>query len=413
MIKRIMHLLLVTIGLVVLGGGLLFVSTTGPEAPVVQAAPAQVAPSATLTETGNITEGGYIVLLALGCGCHFNGPLGGLAGTTEEFFDPNYGVAYPRNITPHPETGIGNFTDAELETVIRTGRRPNGEQLSPAMPYKHFSGIAQDDMLDLIAFLKHGQAPISNTVPARQLFATPPPYTPTVEAPATAPVSGTARGEYIVTVLGDCVSCHGPNLAGTPGFAPNITSDPDYGLGNLTAQQIADMLQTGDRPTITGSVRFDGSPIGSIMAQIIQAATSNWAPADALAVGEYLLTVPAVGNQPPLFASQPVTAVTINNTYVYSANVADADVGDTLTVSASVKPDWLTVGPTQGPPRPTVGTAIVTGTATLTDVGQAPVVLTVSDSSGAMTTQTFSVTVSPVGQSLLPFMVDEPVPADD
>lgn len=413
MIKRITHLLLVTLGLVVLGGGLLLVSTAGTDAPVAQAAPAEVAPTATLTDTGNITDGGYIVLLALGCGCHFNGPLGGLAGSDDAFFDPNYGTAYPRNITPHPETGIGSYTDAELETVIRTGRRPNGEQLSPAMPYMHFSGIAEDDMLDLIAFLKLGQAPISNTVPARQLFASPPPYTPTSPPPATAPVSGTARGEYIVNVLGDCVGCHGPNLAGTPGFAPNITSDPDYGLGSLTAEQIADMLGTGTRPTITGSVRFDGSPIGSIMAQVIQAATSNWTPTDRLAVGEYLLTVAAVGNQPPIFGSQPLTTAIVSNSYVYSASVADVDVGDKITVTAVVAPDWLQVGPTVGPPRPTVGTAVVAGTATLTDVGPAPVVLTVSDSAGAMTTQTFTVTVSPVGQGLLPILVKEPAQTED
>lgn len=405
MIKRILSLLLVTAGMVTLGGGLLLFGTPGQEAPVARAAAMQVAPSATLVATGTVTEGAYIVHLALGCGCHFNPEpsVGGLSGG-EEFSGP-FGEVYARNITPHPETGIGDFTPEELETVIRTGRRPNGEQLFPIMPYVHFSGIAEDDMDDLITFLMEGQDPISNTVPPRELLFAPEPFTPTVPPPATAPVSGTERGSYIVNTLAVCGDCHGPNLAGTHGFAPNITSDPVYGLGSLTPTQISDMLQTGVRPVITGSERFDGSHIGSIMGLIIQSDISQWTMTDTLAVGEYLLSVPAVGNQAPVFFSEPVTRTTVGATYVYTALVGDIDTGDTLTITAPVKPDWLTLGPTTSGGEPPTGTAVLSGTATVTDVGESLVTLVAVDSSGAAATQTFTVTVQALFDDwMLPIM---------
>lgn len=398
MLKRIAPMLLVAMIFVAAGVGVIFLSTPTQAAPAAAPVAAVNGPQAVLTETGTITDGAYIVLLALGCGCHFNPQLGGLAGG-EDFSGP-YGTLFSRNITPDPQTGIGNYTPEQLETVIRTGRRPNGEQLHPAMPYMHFSGLAQDDMNDLITFLLEGQDPISNTVPPRQLLEEPAPFTPTAPPPATAPVSGVVRGEYIVEVLGDCTGCHGPNLAGTPGFAPNITSDPNYGIGVLTTGQLSSTLHTGVRPEITGSLRFDGSPITNVMALIIQTAISHWTPEDVTYVAEYLKTVPAVGNQAPLFAPVPPSLAVVGLSYVYTASVVDVDVFDTLTVTAPTKPGWLTLGPTNQTTRPVLGEAVLTGTATLSDVGSFPLVLVVTDNAGAATTQTFTITVSPIGEGL-------------
>ncbi len=161
MLRRIAPLILVAVILFAAGFGVVVLSTPTQAAP---ASPVAAVPQGTLTHTGSITAGAYIVQLALGCGCHFNGPLGGLAGG-DDFSDPTYGKLYARNITPHPATGIGNYTPTELETVLRTGKRRNGEQLMPAMPYMFFSKMAEDDMDHLIAFLLNGQTPISNTVP--------------------------------------------------------------------------------------------------------------------------------------------------------------------------------------------------------------------------------------------------------
>ena len=37
------------------------------------------------------------------------------------------------NITPDPETGIGRWTDAQISTAIREGRRPDGSIIGPPM----------------------------------------------------------------------------------------------------------------------------------------------------------------------------------------------------------------------------------------------------------------------------------------
>lgn len=64
------------------------------------------------------------------------------------------------------------------------------------------------------------------------------------------------RGKYLARA-GDCIACHtkhdGPAFAGglpmvTPFgtiYSPNITPDPDYGIGNWTADDFYGMLHTG------------------------------------------------------------------------------------------------------------------------------------------------------------------------
>src|SRR5262245_52560660 len=49
------------------------------------------------------------------------------------------------NITPDRETGIGSWTDEELVTAIREGRRPDGSLIGPAMPSRFYRGLGDDD----------------------------------------------------------------------------------------------------------------------------------------------------------------------------------------------------------------------------------------------------------------------------
>ncbi len=133
------------------------------------------------------------------------------------------------------------------------------------------------------------------------------PFTPTAQID-TAPITGTARGQYIVTSLADCAGCHTVDpakpLAG--GFSqelggiivPNITPDKKTGIGDWSADDIAHLLQTGEIPTIPGNPRFHGGNVGGPMAGIVQGATKFWTAGDAQAVGAYLKTIPAVDNKP-------------------------------------------------------------------------------------------------------------------
>src|SRR5262245_29389815 len=104
---------------------------------------------ATLLATTSLTQaqtpierGSYLVNGLLTCGnCHTpRGPGGAfamdrqLSGGPQEWDRPTYKVR-GANITPDKETGIGNWSDADMKRAITTGTRPNGTPLAPIMPY--------------------------------------------------------------------------------------------------------------------------------------------------------------------------------------------------------------------------------------------------------------------------------------
>ena len=109
-------------------------------------------------------------------------------------FEGPFGVVYPPNITPDPNTGLGNWSDQEIIDAIRLGHTPEGEQLFPIMPYPTFSHMSVADVQNLVAFLGT-LPPIENSVPERQLNFEVPPFS--AMAPAMAPTGGVERGAGI------------------------------------------------------------------------------------------------------------------------------------------------------------------------------------------------------------------------
>ncbi len=93
----------------------------------------------------------------------------------------------------------------------------------------------------------------------------------------------------------------------------------------------------------------------------------------------------AVGvNAPPEFASTPVETATVGVTYVYTATATDPDAGDTLAITATTAPAWLTLSDHGD------GSATLTGIPMTADAYA--VVLQVSDGQ-AQATQSFTITV--------------------
>ncbi len=56
-----------------------------------------------------------------------------LAGGSQVFDEPAFKVT-GSNITPDKDTGIGNWSDAELKRFLVSGHRPNGTKVAPIMP---------------------------------------------------------------------------------------------------------------------------------------------------------------------------------------------------------------------------------------------------------------------------------------
>ena len=108
-----------------------------------------------------IARGRYLVVIA-GCSdCHTPGALIGaadmkryLGGSDVGFSIPGQGVFVGQNLTPDKETGLGQWTSDQIVTAIRTGKRPDGSELSGVMPYASFAHLTDEDASAIAAFLK-------------------------------------------------------------------------------------------------------------------------------------------------------------------------------------------------------------------------------------------------------------------
>ena len=62
------------------------------------------------------------------------------------------GAIYSTNITPDPETGIGNYSLEDFDRAVRSGVAKDGHHLYPAMPYPSYAKMTDDDVAALYAF---------------------------------------------------------------------------------------------------------------------------------------------------------------------------------------------------------------------------------------------------------------------
>jgi mono/diheme cytochrome c family protein len=79
------------------------------------------------------------------------------------FDGPVLGRWVGANITSDPETGIGGWTEVQIATAIREGRRPNGSIIGPPMPFAHYRKISDADAAAMAAYLK-SVPPVRNAV---------------------------------------------------------------------------------------------------------------------------------------------------------------------------------------------------------------------------------------------------------
>lgn len=122
-------------------------------------------------------RGRYLVDL-LGCGnCHTDGALVGqpdedrlLAGsrvgiaTSNPLEVSNPAIIYPANLTPDPETGIGDWTLQQIVTMLQSGVNRHGSQTLPVMPWLTYSRLKAEDAEAIAMYLK-SLPPVSHRVP--------------------------------------------------------------------------------------------------------------------------------------------------------------------------------------------------------------------------------------------------------
>jgi mono/diheme cytochrome c family protein len=118
-----------------------------------------------------VKRGQYLANLGGCLDCHTPGYFFGkpdmsryLGGSDVGFYIPDLGTFYGRNLTPDKETGLGNWTQAQIVAALQTGKRPDGRELAPIMPWRALAKLTKSDAYAIAAFLKSLPA-VKNTVP--------------------------------------------------------------------------------------------------------------------------------------------------------------------------------------------------------------------------------------------------------
>jgi mono/diheme cytochrome c family protein len=62
--------------------------------------------------------------------------------------------AVSRNITPHPDQGLGRWTDAEIKRAITQGIGRDGRKLELPMAFAWYAGIRDEDLDAIVAYLR-------------------------------------------------------------------------------------------------------------------------------------------------------------------------------------------------------------------------------------------------------------------
>ena len=130
-----------------------------------------VASNEAAAQNSQIKRGKYLVTLGSCTDCHTPGyffgkpDMGRFLGGSEVGFEiPGLGVFHGPNLTPDRDTGLGKWSTEEIDTAITKGRRPDGRELAPIMPWHAFATLTSKDSHAIAVFLKSLQ-PVKNKVP--------------------------------------------------------------------------------------------------------------------------------------------------------------------------------------------------------------------------------------------------------
>lgn len=262
-----------------------------------------------------VARGEYVFRAAAGCSCHTDVPDDGPRLAGGRGIETPFGTFYSPNITPDPETGIGNWSEADFVRAMTEGLSPSGEHYYPVFPYTSYARMTTQDLRDLWAYLS-AQEPVERRNRAHDVWwpfsfrtllwawkwwyldDTGPPSDPSRSEQWN-------RGAYLVTGPSHCGECHTPRgwlggpdesmaLAGTADgpegeLAPNITPDADTGIGRWHPADLAWLLQTGLLP--------DGDSVQGAMAEAIDHGYTDLTADDREAISEYIMALPPISHE--------------------------------------------------------------------------------------------------------------------
>lgn len=222
-----------------------------------------------LEPTPAIALQGQIVVEGLGaCGhCH---SLTGEPGTPlsgGRRMEDKFGEIQGPNITL-AKTGLGGATEGDIIRAFRFYRKANGELLAPSF-HAGSEWMSDVELAGITTYIR-GLPPVENEVPDRDInwldrnttgfFDSHPEVKGLV--PQISRAFRVEFGQYLVDNVAHCGSCHSQpegvfssmrylqggeeiSFDGVTKIAPNITRDPEKGLGSWSDQDYMTFLQTG------------------------------------------------------------------------------------------------------------------------------------------------------------------------
>lgn len=307
------------VGLLV--AGLVFLGACAATFVQVRGIPSYDAPQlklAPVAYTPERVEHGRRLVMSVCAECHRDKTTNRLSGQQLKDLPAQFGTFYSANITQDKQHGIGQWTDAQVVALLRTGLGPDG-RIRSVMP--QFSRLSDEDVLSIVAFLRsadpvvqpdatpsHAQEPsffgnvLANTLIQPKELPTQPILQPN-------PNDQVAFGRYLVTSRYKCYDCHSGDILKTDDQDPeksfgymgggsvlqdtegheivsrNLTADPETGTGDWTPEQFAQAMKYGQSPN--GPLRYP-MPKYSLVTD-----------AEARAIYAYLRTVPVIKKATP------------------------------------------------------------------------------------------------------------------
>jgi mono/diheme cytochrome c family protein len=264
---------------------------------------------------GDVQRGLYLSK-AGGCvGCHTQAtkdPKDAVPYSGGRALKTPFGTFYGPNITPHPQAGIGQWSEADFIRAMREGRRPDGAHYFPAFPYPSFTNITDADLRDLWAYLR-SLPPSARASQEHELgilyrwrvsvgfwkwlYFKPGPMTPDPKA-----TPALNRGAYLVNALGHCGECHTPRtFMGGPKrdrlLAGTNEGPEGKGVSNITPARLKKWSDAELRDFLQTGMTSDGDVTSETMGEVVTNTTSQLSPADLAALIAYLRSVPPVESE--------------------------------------------------------------------------------------------------------------------
>lgn len=273
--------------------------------PRVEMIPAS-SPAAWVATPENVARGKYLSDAANCMACHT--VRGGAPFAGGRAIHTPFGRMITPNITPDPETGIGNWTADSFWRALHNGKNPKGRLLYPAFPYTSYTKMTRADSDAMYAYfltitpVKAPNQPHELRFPYNQqatlafwrmLY-----FKPEVYVENKTQTAQWNRGAYLVEGPGHCIACHsnrnplgasantlsGGMIQSLGWYAPSLTSDAEAGLGSWEVPHIVSLLKTGISPRST---------VFGPMAEVVQNSLQHMSTEDVTAMAVYLKSLPA------------------------------------------------------------------------------------------------------------------------